>query len=300
MFSSRHSYLAHIITTLPKEKQNLASLYDLFVRGDPDSEGFDPAAVERVISDMAKNDAIGGAPSEAAAILSVLSDRDRSAHYTSISRALDWINDPLMRKMITQSSTFSIKDCKTKDATVFLVIPEKNLLEMMRFLRLFYTVAFDMLDEHETEQPEGSNRRVLFLFDEFEVLGTFEVARQAALRKRSSFIKCLYVVQNYNQFKANYENPQDFLGNCDKQFFGIDSTDTEILEIISKALGDYTDYDLNEGRTLIRSLASHSTLSKMLDPARNTQIVIPAKGLPMRLRRVPFWEHFGRQFKRKS
>ena len=80
--------------------------------------------------------------------------------------------------------------------------------------------------------------------------------------------------------------------------FGVDSTDIEIREIISNALGNYTDYDLNEQKAVSRPVASPSTLSKMLDAARKTQIVIPVEGLPMRLRRRPFWKHFGRRFKK--
>ncbi len=288
-------YIAHILTKYPKEKQHLGSLYDLFVKGDDQGEGFNPAAVDQVIKDMAKNDAIGGSPSDAAAILASLSDRDRSAHYTSISRGLDWVNDPLIRAKITKRSTFSIKECKTKNASIFLIIPEKNLEEMSRFLRLFYTVAFDTLDEHETKQPKNSNRRTLFLFDEFEIMGTFEPARQAALRKRSSFIKCWYVVQNFDQFKTNYPNLQDFFGNCDKQFFGIDTTDIEIRDIITKALGNYT--VMKDGEKESVAVMSEGTLNKVLDAKRKAQIVIPVQGLPMRLRRVPIYKNFGRRYK---
>lgn len=293
-------YIAHILTTYPKDKRHLGTLYDLFVKGDIDGKGFDPQAVNQVIKDMAKNDAIGNSPADAAAVLSTLSDRDRSAHYSSISRGLDWVNDPLVRKTITAHSTFSLKECKTKDASVFIIIPEKYLVEMSRFLTLFYTVAFDTLDEQETEQRTGSKRRVLFLFDEFEVMGNFEPARQAALRKRASYIKCWYVVQNFGQFKVNYSNLQDFFGNSDKQFFGIDSTDTEITEIICKALGSYTQTQARgEGASeeKIIPLMSSGQVSKFLDAARNGQLVIPVQGLPLRLHRVPYYKNFGRRYK---
>lgn len=294
-------YLAHILTTYPKEQQHLGTLYDLFVMGEADGDEFNPEGVEAVIGDMAKNNALGGSPAEAAAILSVLSDRDRSAHYTTISRSLDWVNDPSMRPMITNTTNrggVSLRSVKTQDSSVFVVIPEKYLEEQSRFLRLFYTMAFDLLDEHETKQKEGSKKRCLFIFDEFETMGTFEPARQAALRKRSSYIKCHFIVQNYDQFNANYSNLQDFFGNCDKQFFGIDSSDTEIRKIISNALGSYSAKE-KDGYTS-RPVMSESALSKFLDPDRITQLIIPVKGLPMKLRRVHFDKWYGSKFHEKN
>ncbi len=295
-------YIAHILTTYPKNKQHLGTLYDLFIKGNPDGEGFDPLAVEKVVKEMAKNDALGGAPSSAAAKMATMDDRERAAHYSTIFRSIDWLNDPLMREIITNPSTFSVRDCKLKDASVFLILPEKQIYAMSRFLTLFYTVAFDVLDEHETKQPEGSKRRVLFLFDEFEALGNFEPARQAALRKRSSYIKCWYVVQNFDQFKTNYSNLQDFFGNADKQIFGVDASDGDLMEIIKKALGTYTDKELGnnfETKIIEKPVISENDLRKIFDGARDSQIFLPVSGFPMLLRRVPFFNNFGRKFKKR-
>ena len=293
-------YLAHILTEYPEEQRHLGTFFDLFVMGAIDGEGFNPEAVQAVIDDMAKNNAMGGAPAQAAAALAVLSDRDRSAHYTTIGRSLDWVADPSMRPMITNTNKGGVhlRSVKTQDASVFIVIPEKYLEEQSRFLRLFYTLAFDVLDEHETKQKEGSEKRCLFVFDEFEVMGTFEPARQAALRKRSSFIKCHFIVQNFDQFNDNYSNLQDFFGNCDKQFFGIDRTDTEIRKIISNALGQYSTKE--NGENVSKPVMSESALTKVLNPDRMSQLIIPVKGYPLRLRRVHFERWYGSKFHKKN
>lgn len=139
-------YMAHVLTTYPEEQRNLCTVFDLFTIGDPDSEEFNPEAVEKVVEDMAKNNAIGGAPSTAASKIMGMSNNERSGHFTSLSRALDWINDENIRNTISAPSDFSVKDCKTKNATIFFVIRENRLKEMSRFIRLFYTICLDQLN----------------------------------------------------------------------------------------------------------------------------------------------------------
>lgn len=284
-------YMAHVITAYPPEQRHLGTVYDLFKRGAPDEGTFNPEAVQDVVLAMADNPACGGAAADAAATLIALEDREKSGVISTLSRSLDWINDPVMRANLTKPSTFSLRDCKTRDASVFVVIPEKHLTEMNRYLRLLYQSAFDVMDEHSTPQPKGSRRRVLFLFDEFAALGHFDVAREAALRKRSSFIKCWYIVQNLNQFKALYNNWSDFLSNCDKQIFGLDRSDSEAIDIIRKGLGSYTETrgELSD----VKPVMSDGEITEVLNADRMKQLFIPVKGAPMRLARVPYFARFG-------
>lgn len=292
-------YMAHVLSRYPVEQQHLGTVYDLLVRGDSNNAAFNPNAVEQVILDMAKNDACGGAPAEAAAVLSTLEGSEKSGVHSTLSRSLDWINDLKVREIITKPSTFSLRDCKTRNASVFLIIPKIFLPQQHRFLRVFYQSAFDLLDEHETPQPKGSKRRVLFLFDEFEALGNFPPARAAVLRDRSSFLKCWFILQTLGQLKV-YSNPADFTANCDKQFFGIDRSDRDAVEMISAALGSYTVEERDAQGNIrrdTRKITPESDLAKILNAGTDEQIVIPVSGHPMKLRRVPVFRNFGGRFR---
>ncbi|BBO86808.1 hypothetical protein DSCO28_73740 (plasmid) [Desulfosarcina ovata subsp. sediminis] len=290
-------FIAHVLSTLPEEYHNLPTVTNLMFKGTLEGGNFDPDEMDNVINAMSSNTVCQGAPIEAAATIAKLQGSEESGIWTTLQRSLNWINDPMVRKVISGETSFSFRECKLNDATVYLVIPENFLIQQRRFIRLFYQTAFDELDEHYTPQPNEHKRRVAFIFDEFEVLGTFEAARQAALRKRSSFIKCVFVVQNFGQFKANYTNVQDFFGNCDKVFFGIDRSDTEILKKLCESLGKYTHVEYVRGEPVekISDLMAESELANFMNARRKGQLFIPVKGLQLKMKRAHyddnFWEH---------
>jgi len=304
-------FIAHVVTRYPEDQRHLGTVYDLIKTGHADGEKYDPKAMTSLLVQMSLNPEIAGAPRDAAALLNSVSDRERGSYLSTIARGIDWINEPTIRKIISKKSDFSVKDCKRKDATVYLVLPEKYIEQMSRFLRTFYTVAFDSLDSHETPQPVRSERRVLFLFDEFNTLGTFAPAESAAVYKRSSYIKCWFIVQNMEQLFTHYTNATNFLSSCDKQFFGLDATDTRAKEVLEAALGGYVEKNMEgmEGETryseLQRKLMPHSELAEFLDAGAANQIVLPVKGSPLKLKRVPYYNlipkgeygHFERQSK---
>jgi hypothetical protein len=281
-------YIAHVKTQYPPEQQHLGTVYDLFKRGAPGETTFDPEKVAQIVLDMADNPACGSTPADAAQAFLMLEDREKSGVVSSITRAVDWMGSPVLKAYFSKPSTVNLIDCKTKDASAFLVIPSMYKGTMRGLLRLFYQVAFDQLDEINTRQPAGSGRRVLFLFDEFASLGSFKAAVEAANLKRASFIKCWYIVQNFGQFSALYENPRDFLSNCDKQIFGMDRMDTDTIDIIRKALGSYTDTrgDVHE----VKSVMSEGDITETLDGESGEQLFIPMMGAPMVLSRVPYFE----------
>lgn len=292
-------FIAHVLSTYDKKYHNLPSVYDLMFKGYIEGEEFDPD--KNIVSEMEDNPVCQGAPIEAANLLEELEGSEKSGVWSTLSRSLDWVNDPCVRDIISGENSFSFKECKQEDATVYLLIPENFLEDQRRFVRLFYQVALDVMDKHETPQPKGHGRRVLFVFDEFESMGNFESARKATNTKRSSYIRCLFVVQNFSQFKANYgaEGANDFISNCDKIFFGIDSTDTGILERLFAALGKYTAIEYTEsghhGKENIRSMMSRSELSSFMDGYNNGLFYLPVQGEPFKMKRAHydsnFWEH---------
>ena len=296
-------YIAHVLSSFPLENQNLPTIYNLMVLGVVNNEYFDPDACKNVIFDMSKNPVANGLAVEAAARLEQLEGSERSGMLSTLSRSLKWVKDPDIEKNISQISSFSLADCKTKDASVFLVVPEEKLTEQKRYLGLFYQVAFDMMDSFRTEQQENSKRRVLFLFDEFQTLGAFEPAREAVLRKRSSNIKCWFILQNMAQLDV-FGNIQDFLSNCDIQMFGISKGDPAILKFLREALGEFTATELRnsyETDSVEKSrypLMDESEIKNFLDAAGDKQLFIPQHGFPMKLRRVHY-DDIWRQYKRR-
>lgn len=293
-------FIAHILTEYPPAQRNLPAVYDLMVLGKEAGKEPDLEAWKRIGLEMWNNPACNGLAQEAAKRLDELEGPERSGMLSTLSRSLEWVKDSSLEDNLRGPSSFSLSECKSKDATVYIIIPEDRITSQDRYLKVFYQTAFDMLDEHRTEQQNGSKRRVLFLFDEFEALGAFEPARQAALRKRSSFIKCWFILQNIQQLER-FENVQDFLSNCDLQVFGIARVNAEFLERIQKALGEFTALRsvMRDGSLITekekRPLLTLAELGEFLNAKDGKQLFIPLQGVPMKLKRVPYfkiWKQF--------
>lgn len=284
-------YMAHVITAYPPELRHLGTVYDLLKTGEPEGKTYNPKAIEKVLIEMSINDGIEGAPRDAANLLNTVGPKERGSLLSTISRGIDWVNSKSIRPLITQQNTFSLSEIKSKEASVFLVMPEMYINEQIRFIRTFYSIAFAMCDNHITKQPIGSQRRALFLFDEFNKLGYFQPAEDAALTKRGSFLKCWFVIQNLEQLSANYKNEKNIITQCDKQFFGLDAMDDKALALIQNSVGHYTEMG-DDRREQKRPVLSQNDIAELLDVGSKTQIIIPVEGKPIKLARVPFYNNY--------
>lgn len=280
-------YMAHVMTALPPDKRHLGTVYDLLISGKPGGTTYDPAAHSKLLVEMAANSEIGGAPAAAVKRLMEVSEKERGSLLSTISNGIDWINDDSVRPIMSGKSSFSFRECKLNDASVFLVLPSKHITEMARLTRAFYTSALDVLDVTETPQPVDSERRVLMLFDEFNALGVFDPAEKAVNEKAKSYVKCWFILQNLNQLDK-YENRQNFLSNCDLQLFGLHRADVKAVEEIDSSLGGY-DHARGQNERA-RRLLPQGDLAEFLNAGRSGQVVIPVSGFPMKLRRYPFFQ----------
>lgn len=290
-------FLAYVLDQMPENDRHLGTVYDLMATGEPEGKFASKRSWDTLIAEMMLCDAVAGAPRDAASLLERVGERERGSYISTIVRGIDWVNSPAIREVISKPSSFSIRDAKSKEASIYLVLPEKFITPQIRFIRTFYSMAFGYCNNFETPQPKGSKRRVLFLFDEFNKLGEFRPALDAILTQRSSFLKCWFIQQNVNQLKSTYDNIDDFLSSCDKQFFGIDATDTTAVEMIEKALGSYTVTTRNDKGDIANTnethaLMSRSEIAEFLDKDQPTQIVIPLGGKPLKLKKTRYYENF--------
>ena len=289
-------FIAHVLTKYPKEDQNLGTVSDLVATGEPEGKFYSQKSFERVIQEMALNDGLQGAAREAAGILMKVGDRERGSYLSTLARGIDWINSPAIRRIISGRSTFSLRQAKSEEASIFLVLPDDFITQNSRFLRTFFGMAGEVCGDYITPQPKGSKRRVLMIFDEFSALGYFKPAEEIVLRKRSAGIKCWFLMQNLSQLHQHYKNPDNFISSSDKQFFGIDRADSYAMELLVKSLGQYTEGEGRPGQPLpferTRELFTSSDIAQWTNNDNNGQIVIPAQGKPMKLKRTPFFENF--------
>lgn len=290
-------FLAYVLVKMSPEDRHLGTVYDLMATGEPEGKFASKRSWDTLIQEMMLCDAIAGAPRDAASLLERVGERERGSYISTIVRGIDWVNSPPIRAIICQPSSFSVRDAKTNEASIYLTLPEKFIHTQIRFVRTFYSMAFSFCNNFETPQPTGSKRRVLFLFDEFNKLGEFRPAVDAILTQRSSYLKCWFIQQNLGQLKANYKNVDDFLSSCDKQFFGLDTTDSTVLDLLEKSLGSYTVTTKNDkadsaDQNEKHALMTRAELAEFLDIKQAGQIVIPLSGKPLKLNKVPYYKNF--------
>jgi len=284
--------IVHILSEFPKSKHNLPTVYDTILTGDPDGVASNPKAFDELVDRMAVNEAMGRAAMDAAKVLKEAGENERGGFITTLATGLSWVNTPVLRPILMRSS-FKMRDIKEKRARVYVVIPFEHMKPHARFLRTLVSLGLVSCRE-----PVEHDYKTLFLLDEFPQLGTFKPIKEGLVTLRSRNVKIWMHLQNLGQLKERYNNWQDFMSSCDKQFFAVNDLTT--AEEISKMLGDYVERWLEgrEGETRYidktRPLRSPSEVMEELKKGSKLQYVLPADGSPLKLKLVSFKKNFKR------
>lgn len=282
--------IAHVLSEFPKENHNLPSIYDIILTGAPDGVASDPKEFDLLVDRMAVNDAMGRAPMDAAKVLKEAGENERGGFITTLATGLSWVNTPVLRPVLMKSS-FKMRDIKLNRETVYLVIPFEHMKNHSRFLRTVVSLGLMACRVHADH-----DFKTLYMLDEFPQLGTFRPIKEGLVTLRSRDVKIWMHLQNLGQLKERYGNWQDFMSSCDKQFFAVNDHGT--AEEISDMLGEYVERWLEgkEGSTSYidknRPLRSPSEVMEELKKGSGLQYVLPADGLPMRLKLVSFKKNF--------
>lgn len=220
-------YLLYLCETKEPHARNIADLYGFLKRAQvcdstfkDDLEGMLSKSSERVFEELSclvnPTEKIGEFISNALSELGFLRD-------TSIRESL-------------HGADFDFRDFKRRPMTVYLVLPPDSVDTRATWLRLLVSSALSAL----TSEPADSGRNVLFLLDEFPVLGHMEnIAKRFAL-VRGYGVKFWLVVQGLEQLKEHYpQGWEKFIQNSGVQQF-FTPNDLETAEYISRRSGQRT------------------------------------------------------------
>lgn len=134
---------------------------------------------------------------------------------------------------ITDRSDFRLRELKERPMTVYLVLPGTRMGTHFRWLRVVIQQALDAMERSDTK----TEHPVLFLLEEFPILGYMRPIETAAGFVAGFGVKLWTVLQDFSQLKTNYPKSwETFLGNAGiiQAFGNVDLTTTEYL---SKRLG---------------------------------------------------------------
>jgi len=219
--------IAFVKLAEPPENQNLIRVREI-LRTDE---------IKNAAEVMKEHSECGGIMQSAAAILGSEKGEDFLANARENTKWLDSL--PMQTALIggDETRTFKLSDLKTKDTTIFLVLPPNYLSQHGRFLRLFVRCSIEAMGQ---KLPTGGllGKRCLFILDEFFSLGKIDEIQKAAGLMPGMGVHLWPFLHDLGQLTTLYgvEGAQTFFGNSDlHQFFA--NTDQPTLQFMSQLSG---------------------------------------------------------------
>ncbi|MGD1955725.1 MAG: type IV secretory system conjugative DNA transfer family protein [Sphingomonadales bacterium] len=199
-----------------------------------DDEGFND-----LLSRMVET---GGYCAQVANSIASKSDNERSSVISTAVEQTSFLASPAMMRGLG-TSTFDMDALKTsaKGLTVYLCLPARRLAKHKRFLRLLLMVALSRMEavpNVSVTQATANGKPVLFMLDEFPVLGHMDVIETAAGLMAGYGVKLWTILQDISQLQRDYPKSwQTFLGNTGLVLnFG--STDEATCAYMAKLCGE--------------------------------------------------------------
>ena len=168
--------------------------------------------------------------------LRAMGDDERGSVLSTARTQTQWLDSGRIQNVLVASGaakTFSLADLKRSKMTLYLCLPATRMESFDRWLRLTIMLALSVMERVKEEAKPP----VLFLLDEFYVLGHMRQIAVAAGLMAGFGVKLWPIVQNVGQLKENYEKSwETFFANAGAvTAFGV--SDHETLQALSDNLG---------------------------------------------------------------
>jgi type IV secretion system protein VirD4 len=286
--TAKRAMLIHIKTAEPRERQNLATLY----------EGVycDAGGWNRLLEAMKANPACGGLVIFEAFKLERIEQQgpeEFSAIMSTIQQDLSFLADPLVREKLSRSDAdFSILKGRKhgqRGGIISVVLP----LEYMETHAAIGRLALACAVLEMQRKPLAKNK-VVFLIDEAAALGRILALPNWLATLRKYRVAFWTIWQSIGQVADLYgKGWQTIIGNCGLlQFLGVG--DLETAEHTEKLLGQATVATVSKNARGERSVAQTGRPLLTKDELRRLkeqyQIVFIGNLPPMLLRKTPYWE----------
>jgi type IV secretion system protein VirD4 len=286
--TAKQAFIVHVMTTEPKARQNIATLYEYVNR---DANGW-----KALLTAMRDNPAAGGLVRDMAHRLGRIakeSPGEFSAIRSTIQQDLAFLADPLVREKFSRSDVdFSvIKGHKAGQSggIISVILPLEYMESHAAIPRLALACAI-----LEMQRKPLAREKVVFLIDEAATLG--KVKRfpgwLATLRKYRVVLWSIW--QNIGQLSDLYgKGWQTLVANCAMvQILGV--SDLETAEHTEKLLGKCTIPIATTNSRGERSVSQTARPLLMQDELRrleeDRQIVFIGNLQPMKLKKTAYWQ----------
>lgn len=237
---------------------------------------------------------------EANAILST-PEEERGSILSTARTQTAFLDSPAMRRVLIENNV-DLADLKREPSTLFLCLPAMRLGTYGRWLRLIINLALEAMEREPLEDTQA----VLFILDEFHVLGHMAQIERAAGLMAGYGMQLWTILQDLNQLQKHYPKSwETFIGNAGIiQAFGC--TDDTTCAYLSKLLGNMKldtatvgDVNINQQIAGQSGISEQQTTTPLMQPdevARffrrdNFNQILKLAGMPpLQLERVPYYK----------
>ncbi len=161
-----------------------------------------------------------------------MADRELGSVLSTARTQTQWLDDRRVKNVLCRSA-FRMADLKRKKTTIYLCLPAMRMGTHARWLRLMILLALTVMERTKGKPPVP----VLFVLDEFPVLGFMKAVETAAGLMAGFGVKLWTIVQNVGQLKQHYkESWETFFANAGV-ITGFGVIDQESQNALSKKLG---------------------------------------------------------------
>ena len=167
-----------------------------------------------------------------AAQLEAMAEKERGSVLSTARTQTQWLDDRRVKNVLCRSD-FRMADLKRKKTTIYLCLPAMRMGTHARWLRLMIMLALSVMENtrHKPALP------VLFVLDEFPVLGYVKAIETAAGLMAGFGVKLWTIVQNVGQLKQHYQQSwETFFANAGV-ITGFGVIDQESQKVLSNRLG---------------------------------------------------------------
>lgn len=242
----------------------------------------------------------GGHARAAVSIILKVGPDERGSLISSTYEHLHWLVEPNLQSTI-EKTNFSFEKLLTGEEDIFIIMPEDQITEHARYIRLILTCIISFLQQQPPHKKPKTD--ILFLLEELGQLSYCEPIEAAITILRARGAQIWAVFQSRDQTKI-YKKPKVFEDMDVKQFFGIDDIDT--LEWINALGGKKTE----TSKSVSKSTQSNSSFSNQLGKSHSEQetstelfpinvlrelpsdeqIVFISGQKPIRCKRLTYWK----------
>lgn len=168
-----------------------------------------------------------------------MGEKERAGILSEARTQTAWLDSPAVQATLT-ASDFELADLKRKPTTIYLCLPASNMGTHAKWLRTVIALALRACEREGNAwliPQSGAPLPVLFVLDEFAVLGHMKSIESAAGQMAGFGVKLWTILQDLSQLKSHYESSwETFFGNAAiVTFHGI--SDMTTLKYLSERLG---------------------------------------------------------------